>query len=67
MIAPANSKDAQRQAAFQKRLRVPAAAGKQAAQHMMENFLRDVPMKAGAVIAGYWPVNAEINVLPLMV
>jgi 5-formyltetrahydrofolate cyclo-ligase len=67
LITSANSKDAQRQAAFQKRLRVPTAAGKQAAQHMMENFLRDVPMKAGDVIAGYWPVNAEINVLPLMV
>ncbi len=34
---------------------------------MMEKFLRDVPLKTGAVIAGYWPVNAEINVMPLMV
>ncbi len=34
---------------------------------MMENFLRDVPLKEGAIIAGYWHVNAEINVLPLMV
>lgn len=34
---------------------------------MMENFLRDVPLKEGAVVAGYWPINAEINVLPLMV
>lgn len=67
MTAPANNKQAQRQAAFQKRLRVTAAAGKQASHQMMENFLRDVPLKAGAVIAGYWPVNAEINVMPLMV
>jgi len=67
LIAPANSKEALRQAAYQKRLRVSAADGKQAAHRMMENFLRDVPLKEGAVIAGYWPINAEINVLPLMV
>ena len=66
MLSPQNSKEAHRQAAFQKRLRVPTAAGKLAAHQMMENFLRDVPLKTGAIIAGYWPVNAEINVLPLM-
>lgn len=67
MIASANSLQAQRQAAFQKRLRVQAAAAKQAARQMMENFLHGVPLKEGAVIAGYWPVNGEINVLPLLV
>ncbi len=67
MIAPAHSKEALRQAAYQKRLRVSSADGKQAAHRMMENFLRDVPLKEGAVIAGYWPINAEITVLPLMV
>ena len=67
MIPASNTKDAQRQAAFQKRLRVQTAASKQATQQMVENFLRDVPLKAGAIIGGYWPVNAEINVLPLMV
>jgi 5-formyltetrahydrofolate cyclo-ligase len=67
LLSPENSKEAHRQAAFQKRLRMPTAAGKLAAHQMMENFLRDVPLKTGAIIAGYWPVNAEINVLPLMV
>ena len=67
MIPSANSKDAQRQAVFQKRLRVPTAARKQAAKQMMGNFLRDVSMKEGTLIAGYWPVNAEISVMPLMV
>jgi 5-formyltetrahydrofolate cyclo-ligase len=67
LIQSANNKDVQRQAAFQKRLRVQTADAKQATQHMMENFLRDVPMKEGAVIAGYWPVHSEIHVLPLMV
>lgn len=67
MTAPANNKQAQRQAAFQKRLRVPAATAKQASHQMMENFLREVPLKEGGIIAGYWPVNAEINVMPLLV
>ena len=68
MNPSANNKDAQRQAAFQKRLRVQTAAAKQAAQQMIENFLRDVlPLKEGAVIAGYWPVHGEIHVLPLLV
>jgi 5-formyltetrahydrofolate cyclo-ligase len=67
LIPSANNKDAQRQAAFQKRLRVQTAAAKQAAHQMMEHFLRDVPLKEGAVIAGYWPVHGEIHVLPLLI
>jgi 5-formyltetrahydrofolate cyclo-ligase len=67
LLHPDNSKEAHRQAAFQKRLRVPTAAAKLAAHQMMETFLLDVPLKTGAIIAGYWPVNAEINVLPLMI
>lgn len=67
MNAPANNKDAQRQAAFQTRLRVQAAAAKQAARQMSENFLRDVPLKEGAIIGGYWPVHGEIHILPLLV
>lgn len=67
MIASANSKEGQRQEAYQKRLRVHAAEAKQACHKMMENFLRDVPLQEGAVIAGYWPVHGEINVMPLLV
>ena len=61
-----NNKDDLRQAAFRKRLALPAAVQKQAARAMMELFLKEVPLAPGLVIAGYWPMHGEINVMPLM-
>lgn len=63
--APAD-KNTLRQDALRKRLSLPTAARKEAAQAMAERFLQTVKLKPGAVIAGYWPVNGEINVLPLL-
>ncbi len=66
MTPPTNTKDDLRQAAFRKRLLLPTPVKKQAARSLMDLFIKDVPLKPGLVIAGYWPVHAEINVMPLM-
>ncbi|MGH7156428.1 MAG: 5-formyltetrahydrofolate cyclo-ligase, partial [Acetobacteraceae bacterium] len=41
----------------------PAAAGGALARHV----LRDCPPRAGAVVAGFWPMGDEIDTRPLLV
>lgn len=66
MAPSAQNKNLLRQNAFRKRMTLPAAVQKQAAQDMTKNFLKHVSLTQGMTIAGYWPVQAEINVLPLL-
>lgn len=66
-MAPGQSKDTVRQAAFQKRLTIPPAYQEEASIAFKDNFLKHVALPpAGAVVSGYMPFNAELNVKPLM-
>ncbi len=57
------AKAALRVAAAQRRAALAvAAAGEQLAEHV----LRGYPPAPGAVVAGYWPMQSEIDVRPLM-
>lgn len=61
------SKDAVRQAAYQRRLTISPAYQEEAAQALMRNFLQHVTLPPkGSVISAYMPFNAEMNVKPLM-
>jgi 5-formyltetrahydrofolate cyclo-ligase len=62
-----HTKDTLRQAAYDARLQLPEAARAEAAEKLMANFLRHVALPPkGAVVSGYMPFNAEMNVRPLM-
>ena len=37
-----------------------------AAQQVFEAFFRHIPIPAGAVIAGYWPIRGEIDDMPIL-
>lgn len=37
-----------------------------AAPSVMERVLSDVPVPAGAIVSGYWPIGSELDVLPLL-
>lgn len=66
-MAPGQSKDAVRQAAYQKRLSIPPAYQEEASLAFRDNFLKNVTLPPpGAVVSGYMPFNAELNVKPLM-
>lgn len=61
------SKDAVRQAAFNKRLAIPLGERKALAQTFMQYFLAHAALpEKGAVISAYMPFNAELDVRPLM-
>lgn len=61
------TKDAVRQAAYNKRLSIPPAYQEEAAKALMDNFLKNVTLPPkGAVISAYMPFNTEMNVKPLM-
>ncbi|MBI1215316.1 MAG: 5-formyltetrahydrofolate cyclo-ligase [Alphaproteobacteria bacterium] len=61
------SKDQLRQDAYEKRLQLSEAQRAQASAQMTENFLKNVRLpEKGAVVSGYMPFNAEIDVRPLM-
>ncbi|MGO1118418.1 5-formyltetrahydrofolate cyclo-ligase [Rhodovibrionaceae bacterium A322] len=43
-----------------------AAASPQAAQDMAARFLSQVPLRQGAVVSGYWPIQSELDPRPLL-
>lgn len=61
------SKDAVRQAAYNKRLAIPADERQQLAEAFTKNFLAHAALpEKGAVVSAYMPFNAELDVRPLM-
>ena len=55
-----------RAAAAGRRRRAKSEAGPEAAILLSDRFLREIPRVPGSVVAGYWPVDSEIDVRPLM-
>jgi 5-formyltetrahydrofolate cyclo-ligase len=54
-------------AAESRRIARAADPSGQAAESLRRNFMEKVPVPAGAVIGGYWPIGTELDVRPLLV
>ena len=61
----ANAKKALRPTVRARRAGASAAAP-DAASRVLRNFIAAVPLPPGAVISGYWPVEHELDVRPLL-
>ncbi len=48
------------------RRRAAAAAGSEAGERLREHFLANITLPSKAVVAGYWPIDEEMEVRPLM-
>ncbi|WOC16503.1 5-formyltetrahydrofolate cyclo-ligase [Pseudochrobactrum sp. MP213Fo] len=64
-------KDATRKTVLQARNALPEAVRQNAAQAVMEHFLKELNLHAlnipaGASISGFWPIRSEIDPRPLM-
>lgn len=55
-----------RAAATARRRRARADAGPEAGVLLVDRFLKAIPLDPGAVIAGYWPLENEIDTRPLL-
>jgi 5-formyltetrahydrofolate cyclo-ligase len=58
----AAEKSALRETALARRARCNPALGEKLAEHV----LRDCPPPKGAIVAGFWPLEGEINIYPLL-
>ena len=65
MTTPADDKRALRAAAKTARAAAKAAVP-DAAARLAARFLATIPVAAGTVVGGYWPIGDEIDVLPLL-
>lgn len=54
-----------RRAALAKRRALPADVHERAAETLL-GYLDRLPIQANAMVSGFWPIQAEINPLPLM-
>ncbi|HEV7370926.1 5-formyltetrahydrofolate cyclo-ligase [Arenibaculum sp.] len=61
---PAEKRAARAEARRRRDLAAADAPG--AARSVMERVLSGVPVPAGAVVSGYWPIGSELDVLPLL-
>lgn len=59
-------KDTLRRIARAARLEAPASDRKKAALKLAENFLNNIQLPQDAIVAGYYPVRAEMDVLPVL-
>ena len=64
-MSPVAGKRSLRELARAKR-RAAAAAGSEAGERLRQSFVSALPLPAARVVAGYWPINDEIDVRPLM-
>jgi 5-formyltetrahydrofolate cyclo-ligase len=48
------------------RMQLSPGLRKSAADQVYELFFKHVPLKVGAIIAGYWPIRAELDDLPIL-
>ena len=55
-----------RQAALERRGEIDDTARAEGALHFKTNFLTEIQLKKGMVIAGYWPLKQELDVMPLL-
>jgi 5-formyltetrahydrofolate cyclo-ligase len=55
-----------RSAALKAREAISADIRIQAAAEMTDRFLQSIPLQKNDIVAGYWPVRGEIDVLPLL-
>ncbi len=60
------SKSALRQSFLERRLQLLPNDRVGAALAVSDSFFKNVPLAAGAVVAGYWPVKAELDVLIIL-
>lgn len=61
---PAEKRAARAEARRRRDLAAAEAPG--AALSVMDRVLSTVPVPAGAVVSGYWPIGSELDVLPLL-
>lgn len=64
-----STKETIRMMYLKQRLELPSGTRAQAAEHIYHYFLRYVPLKSGTaspVVAGYWPIQAEVDDMPIM-
>jgi 5-formyltetrahydrofolate cyclo-ligase len=59
-------KSALRKTASERRAALTSARRAAASETLAERFLAAVPVNAGAVVSGYWPVGDELDPRPLM-
>jgi 5-formyltetrahydrofolate cyclo-ligase len=71
----ATGEDSGSAAALKRALRVEASAvrgkahsalAKMAGPRLADVFLHNIPVEAGLVVAGYWPIREEVDVRPLL-
>jgi 5-formyltetrahydrofolate cyclo-ligase len=48
------------------RMQLSPGIRKTAADLAYENFFKNVPLRAGAIVAGYWPIRGELDDLPIL-
>ena len=65
-MSPAKAKRALRRLSAERRRTAETAAGAGAGELVAAHFLAAIPLAAGAVVSGYWPVRDEIDARPLM-
>ena len=65
-MSPVAGKRGLRELARATRLAAAAAAGSEAGERLRESFLSALPLPPAQVVAGYWPIDEEMDVRPLM-
>jgi len=60
------SKLALRQSFLERRLQLLPNERANAAHAVAETFFKHVPLATGAIVAGYWPVKGELDVMPIL-
>jgi len=60
------AKHASRERAKERRRAAREAAGSDAARIVADRFFRVIPLRAGAVVSGYWPLPDEFDSRPLL-
>lgn len=60
------SKDNLRKTALQRRMAIPLAQQVAASLAFTTQFLNAIALSPEAIVAGYWPMRGEMNVIPLL-
>lgn len=60
------SKSALRQSFLERRLQMLPNDRTNAARVVAESFFKHVPLKVEIAVAGYWPIKAELDALPIL-
>ena len=60
------SKSDLRKMFLEKRKNIPQAQKLEADKNIFEFFFKNVTLQEGAIVAGYWSINGEVDVLPIL-